>query len=82
LVQRWYRPQLLDGARIQEPRFRRREEVPHYRIDVVLIAGNFFNIFNHTNFENPDGNLADSAFGRSRAAFANRVTQLALRFDF
>lgn len=46
------------------------------------LLGNFFNLFNHTNFQNPDGNLADSAFGRSRAAFSNRVTQLALRFDF
>jgi hypothetical protein len=49
---------------------------------------NFFNIFNHTNFLNPDGNLADGTFGQSTATFNNqqtggpRITQLALRFDF
>jgi carboxypeptidase family protein/TonB-dependent receptor-like protein len=49
---------------------------------------NFFNIFNHPNFQNPDGNLADGTFGKSTSTFNNtetggpRITQLALRFDF
>jgi len=47
---------------------------------------NFFDIFNHPNFQNPNGNFADSAFGTSQATYGDtgghRVTQLALRFDF
>ncbi|MFZ0800402.1 MAG: carboxypeptidase regulatory-like domain-containing protein, partial [Terriglobales bacterium] len=49
---------------------------------------NFFNLFNHPNFRNPDGNLADGTFGQSTATFNNtetggpRITQLAVRFDF
>jgi hypothetical protein len=53
----------------------------------VTLLGNFFNLFNHPNFLNPDVNLADSTFGQSLSTFAPgpggaRVTQLALRFDF
>jgi hypothetical protein len=49
---------------------------------------NFFNLFNHPNFESPDSNLNDTTFGLSQATFSNlqsggpRVTQLAVRFDF
>jgi hypothetical protein len=47
---------------------------------------NFFDIFNHPNFQNPDGNIFDSAFGQSQGTYGDtgghRVTQLALRFDF
>jgi hypothetical protein len=54
----------------------------------LTLQGNFFNIFNHPNFELPDGNLNDvGTFGKSTATFAPgpggaRVTQLSLRFDF
>jgi hypothetical protein len=47
---------------------------------------NFFDIFNHPNFQNPQGNFADPAFGQSQLTYGDtgghRVTQLALRFDF
>jgi hypothetical protein len=48
----------------------------------MQFQANFFNLFNHTNFVNPVGNLNSSNFGKSLAAFQNRVTQLAVRFDF
>jgi hypothetical protein len=54
----------------------------------LRFEANFFNLFNHTNFLSPEGNLADSTFGASTATFTTqqsggpRVTQLALRFDF
>lgn len=54
----------------------------------ITLFGNFFNMFNHPNFNLPDGNLADvGTFGKSTSTFAPgpggaRVTQLALRFDF
>jgi hypothetical protein len=49
---------------------------------------NFFDLFNHPNFLNPDGNFADAGttFGRSLSTTGDtgghRITQLALRFDF
>ena len=47
---------------------------------------NFFDLLNHPNFKNPDGNFADSAFGQSQATYGDtgchRVSQLALRFEF
>jgi hypothetical protein len=47
---------------------------------------NFFDLFNHPNFQNPQSNFFDSAFGQSQSTYGDtgghRVTQLALRFDF
>jgi hypothetical protein len=49
---------------------------------------NFFNMFNHPNFETPTTGLNASNFGQSTATFDNqqtggpRITQLAIRFDF
>jgi hypothetical protein len=43
----------------------------------------FFNIFNHTQFNNPDGNITDgSDFGRILRAREPRLIQLALKFYF
>lgn len=41
-----------------------------------------FNLFNHANLFNPDGNLGDPNFGRSLAAFAPRQIQFGLKFLF
>ncbi len=49
----------------------------------IQFQANFFNIFNHTNFKTPDGNVSSPTFGQSLAEFGGpRVTQLALRLDF
>jgi hypothetical protein len=56
----------------------------------LRFEANFFNLFNHTNFQIQPAqqNLAASNFGQSTATFNNqqsggpRVTQLAVRFDF
>jgi hypothetical protein len=55
----------------------------------VTLQGNFFNIFNHPNFQHPDSDLRDAGttFGLSTSTFrpgpgGARVSQLALRFDF
>src|SRR5262249_19068497 len=43
----------------------------------------FFNLFNTTQFENPDGNITDgSDFGRVKRARAPRAIQFALKFSF
>jgi hypothetical protein len=39
----------------------------------------FFNLANHTNFQNPDNNLADSTFGQVLTAYGSREIQFALK---
>jgi hypothetical protein len=47
------------------------------------LQGNLFNIFNHTNFDNPVADINNSNFGKSLGDAAGpRVTQLSLRYDF
>jgi hypothetical protein len=50
----------------------------------LQFQANFFNIFNHPNFQIPQGNRFGNAsqFGVSTSDFGPRITQLALRFDF
>ena len=40
------------------------------------------NVFNHTNFNNPDGNFLDGTFGQITSAQPSRVTQLGGKFYF
>ena len=42
----------------------------------------FFNILNHTQFYNPDGNISDSTFGQIRTARDPRLLQFALKLSF
>jgi len=52
----------------------------------LTFQANFFDLFNHPNFSNPDGQIVDPTFGQSTstygAAGGKRIGQLALRFDF
>jgi hypothetical protein len=49
----------------------------------VDFRGEFFNIFNHTQFFNPDGNFSDgSQFGQVTQARDPRLMQFALKFFF
>ena len=44
---------------------------------------NFFNLFNHPNFDNPVANYNDSNYGKSLKINGDpRITQLSLRYDF
>jgi len=42
----------------------------------------FYNTWNHTQFENPDGNFSDSTFGQVLKARDPRVMQFAIKFLF
>jgi hypothetical protein len=46
----------------------------------VEFRAEFFNAFNHTQFNNPSGNYASSRFGLVTSARAPRIGQLALKF--
>ena len=54
----------------------------------LRFEANFFNLFNHPNFQTPVVNQAATNFGQSTSTYSNqqsggpRITQLALRFDF
>ena len=49
----------------------------------VDFRAEFFNIFNHTQFFNPDGNFSDgSQFGQVTQARDPRLMQFALKFFF
>jgi hypothetical protein len=42
----------------------------------------FFNIFNHAQFQNVQGSVTASNFGLAQSAAAPRIGQLALRLSF
>ena len=42
----------------------------------------FFNILNHTQFYNPDGDISDSTFGQVQQARDPRLVQFALKLAF
>ncbi len=52
----------------------------------LTFFANFFDIFNHPNFDTPTGNFSDPLFGKSVKTLedngGHRIGQLALRFDF
>ncbi len=48
----------------------------------LQFRGEFFNAWNHANFNNPQGNVASSSFGAISSSQAGRVTELVLRFFF
>jgi Carboxypeptidase regulatory-like domain/TonB-dependent Receptor Plug Domain len=48
----------------------------------VELRGEAFNLLNHTNFNNPSGNIGSSTFGRITSAKDPRLIQLTLRYMF
>jgi Carboxypeptidase regulatory-like domain len=48
----------------------------------VELRGEFFNIFNHAQFENPNGEFTSSTFGYVTGANAPRIAQVALKLFF
>jgi hypothetical protein len=48
----------------------------------LQLRGEFFNTFNHTQFNNPDTTVADDTFARITSARSPRIIQLALKLRF
>ncbi len=46
------------------------------------IEGDFFNIFNQTQFQNPDNTITDVTFGQITTTYPPRIIQLAARLSF
>jgi hypothetical protein len=64
----------LDMAISKHFRFREKMDV-ELRMDA-------FNVFNHTEFANPDTTITDSTFGQISTTYPGRILQLALHFAF
>lgn len=47
-----------------------------------MIRGDFFNTFNHAEFENPDTNITSVTFGQVLNTYDPRIIQLAARLSF
>lgn len=65
----------LDMTISKHFRFREGKEDMELRMDA-------FNVFNHTEFENPDTTITDSTFGQISTTYPGRILQLALHFSF
>lgn len=48
----------------------------------LQFRADFINAFNHTNFEAPDANASDSAFGTISSAYPPRNIQLSMKLEF
>ena len=48
----------------------------------IQFRAEFFNLFNHPNFDLPEGNLASPDFGRVQSAKDSRQIQFGLRLEF
>ena len=48
----------------------------------IQIRGEALNLFNHTNFNNPSGNIGSTVFGRVTTAKDPRLIQLTMRYFF
>ncbi len=49
---------------------------------MIQFRGEFFNVFNHAQFLNPNGNFSSSLFGYVTAARSPRIGQMSLKFLF
>ena len=58
------------------------KRIPITESKAIQIRAEFFNIFNHTNFNNPVGNIASSQFGEVTSAQAPRIGQISAKFIF
>jgi len=48
----------------------------------LQLRTDFFNLFNHANFLNPDAKISDTAYGKIQSAQDPRILQFALKYVF
>ena len=72
------------GPATQEWDFSVHKKIPVTETKYFQFRAEIFNLFNHTNFSNPDGNFQDgpTEFGRITQAGDPRLLQFALKFYF
>ncbi len=72
--------QFFHGPGIINTDFGMSKRIPITESMAVELRGEFFNIFNHTNFNNPSGNFSSSLFGVVTSASAPRIGQVSAKF--
>jgi hypothetical protein len=72
------------GPGLQEWDFAVHKKIPITETKYFQFRGELFNLFNHTNFFNPDGSFSDgpTLFGKITQAQDPRLVQFALKFFF
>jgi Carboxypeptidase regulatory-like domain len=58
------------------------KDLPFTETKKLEFRAEFFNIFNHTNFQQPEGDIINSSFGFVTSANDPRIGQLAVKFLF
>ncbi len=58
------------------------KEFPIHEFGKLQFRSEFFNLFNHPNFGNPDSTVGDGSFGRLTSAGDGRIAQFALKYLF
>jgi hypothetical protein len=72
--------QFFHGPGIINTDFGMSKRIPITESMAVELRGEFFNIFNHTQFNNPNGNFSSSLFGVITGARAPRIGQVSAKF--
>jgi hypothetical protein len=70
----------FSGPGIVNTDFALMKRIPITESISFMIRGEFFNIFNHTQFNNPVGNFSSSQFGEVTSARAPRIGQISAKF--
>jgi hypothetical protein len=70
----------FSGPGIVNTDFALMKRIPITESTSFMIRGEFFNIFNHTQFNNPVGNFSSSQFGEVTTARAPRIGQISAKF--
>jgi hypothetical protein len=68
------------GPAIVNTDFGMSKRIPITESMAIDLRGEFFNIFNHTQFNNPSGNFSSSLFGVVTSARAPRIGQVSAKF--
>ncbi|HEX4032342.1 MAG TPA: carboxypeptidase regulatory-like domain-containing protein [Terracidiphilus sp.] len=58
------------------------KEFPIHEDGKIQFRSEFFNVFNHPNFGNPDSTVGDGTFGQLTGASDGRIAQFALKYLF
>jgi hypothetical protein len=72
----------LTGPSLVNVDFSLFKEFPVHEFGKVQFRSEFFNLFNHPNFYNPDNTVGDGTFGQLQSARDPRIMQFALKYLF
>jgi hypothetical protein len=73
---------MLYGPSLVNMDFSLFKEFPIHEAGKLQFRSEFFNLFNHPNFGNPDTGIGDGTFGQLTSASDGRIAQFALKYLF